>query len=87
MRALLFEVRSWDVPALGAVAGILGICALLASFVPGPLCGGCESDRSSAVGVACRSPVFLIGIQDLLISIIGSYFHSEPTEESFFRDS
>ena len=34
MRALLFEVRSWDVPTLGAVAGILGICALLASFVP-----------------------------------------------------
>jgi ABC-type antimicrobial peptide transport system permease subunit len=34
MRTLLFEVRSWDVPTLGAVAGILGICALLASFVP-----------------------------------------------------
>ena len=34
MRTLLFEVRTWDVPTLGAVAGILGICALLASFVP-----------------------------------------------------
>ena len=34
MRTLLFEVRSWDVPTLAAVAGILGICGLLASFVP-----------------------------------------------------
>jgi ABC-type antimicrobial peptide transport system permease subunit len=34
MRTLLFEVRSWDVPTLGAVAAVLGICALLASFFP-----------------------------------------------------
>jgi predicted permease len=34
IRGLLFGVRSWDVPTLGAVAGVLGICALLASFIP-----------------------------------------------------
>jgi len=34
MRKLLFQVRSWDVPTLAAVATILGICALLASFLP-----------------------------------------------------
>ena len=34
IRGLLFGVRSWDVPTLAAVAGVLGIAALLASFVP-----------------------------------------------------
>ena len=34
MRKLLFQVRSWDVPTLAAVAVILGICAFLASFLP-----------------------------------------------------
>ena len=34
MRTLLFEVRSWDVPTLSAVAAILVICSLLASFLP-----------------------------------------------------
>ena len=34
MRTLLFEVRSWDVPTLAAVAAILAISALLASFLP-----------------------------------------------------
>ena len=34
IRGLLFGVRSWDVPTLAAVAGLLGIAALLASFVP-----------------------------------------------------
>jgi predicted permease len=34
MRKLLFQVRSWDVPTLAAVAIILGICAFLASFLP-----------------------------------------------------
>ena len=34
MRGLLFGVRSWDVPTLAAVAGVLGIAALLASFLP-----------------------------------------------------
>ena len=34
MRTLLFEVRSWDVPTLSAVATILVICSLLASFLP-----------------------------------------------------
>jgi macrolide transport system ATP-binding/permease protein len=34
MGTLLFEVRSWDVPTLAAVAAILTIFALLASFVP-----------------------------------------------------
>jgi predicted permease len=34
IRGLLFGVRSWDVPTLAAVAGLLGISALLASFIP-----------------------------------------------------
>jgi predicted permease len=34
MRTLLFEVRSWDLPTLSAVAATLAICALLASFLP-----------------------------------------------------
>jgi ABC-type antimicrobial peptide transport system permease subunit len=34
MRGLLFGVGSWDVPTLASVAGILGIAALLASFIP-----------------------------------------------------
>jgi len=34
MRSLLFGVRAWDVPTLGLVAGVLGVFALMASFVP-----------------------------------------------------
>jgi macrolide transport system ATP-binding/permease protein len=34
MQALLFGVRSWDVPTLVAVAAVLSASALLASFVP-----------------------------------------------------
>ena len=34
MRKLLFGVQSWDVPTLIAVAGVLGISALVASFLP-----------------------------------------------------
>jgi macrolide transport system ATP-binding/permease protein len=34
MRGLLFGVRSWDVPTLAAVAGVLALSALLASYVP-----------------------------------------------------
>ena len=34
MRGLLFGVRSWDVPTLAAVAAVLGIAALLASYIP-----------------------------------------------------
>jgi macrolide transport system ATP-binding/permease protein len=34
MRTLLFEVRSWDIQTLSAVAAILVICSLLASFLP-----------------------------------------------------
>jgi macrolide transport system ATP-binding/permease protein len=34
IRGLLFGVRSWDVPTLAAVAGLLGVSAFLASFVP-----------------------------------------------------
>jgi ABC-type antimicrobial peptide transport system permease subunit len=34
MRGLLFEVQSWDVPTLAAVATVLGVSALLASYIP-----------------------------------------------------
>jgi macrolide transport system ATP-binding/permease protein len=34
MRALLFEVRSWDVATLGGVTAVLAAAALLASFLP-----------------------------------------------------
>jgi predicted permease len=34
MRGLLFGVHSWDIETLAAVAGALGIAALLASFIP-----------------------------------------------------
>jgi ABC-type antimicrobial peptide transport system permease subunit len=34
MESQLFEVSSWDVPTLGAVALVLSLSALLASFIP-----------------------------------------------------
>jgi macrolide transport system ATP-binding/permease protein len=34
MRGLLFEVRSWDVQTLATVASVLGISAVLASYLP-----------------------------------------------------
>jgi macrolide transport system ATP-binding/permease protein len=34
MRKLLFGVQSWDVPTLIAVASVLGVSALVASFIP-----------------------------------------------------
>jgi macrolide transport system ATP-binding/permease protein len=34
MRGLLFGMRSWDVPTLAAVAAVLAISALLASYIP-----------------------------------------------------
>jgi ABC-type lipoprotein release transport system permease subunit len=34
MRNLLFGIRSWDLPTIAAVAAVLGISALLASYVP-----------------------------------------------------
>jgi predicted permease len=34
MRGLLFGVRAWDVQTLAAVAAVLGISALLASYIP-----------------------------------------------------
>jgi predicted permease len=34
MRKLLFGVHSWDVPTLAAVAVVLGVSALLASYIP-----------------------------------------------------
>ena len=34
MRGLLFGIRAWDVPTLAAVAGVLGVAALLASYIP-----------------------------------------------------
>jgi len=34
LRGLLFGVRSWDIPTLAIVAGLLSLAALLASLVP-----------------------------------------------------
>jgi predicted permease len=34
IRGLLFGVRSWDAATLGAVSAVLGVSALLASFIP-----------------------------------------------------
>ena len=34
MRKLLFGVESWDVPTLAAVAFVLAVAALLASYIP-----------------------------------------------------
>jgi predicted permease len=34
IRRLLFGLSSWDVPTLAAVTGMLGVAALLASFIP-----------------------------------------------------
>ena len=34
MRGLLFGVRSWDLPTLAVVAVVLGVAALLASYIP-----------------------------------------------------
>ncbi len=34
LRGVLFGVRSWDVATLAAVAGVLGLASLLASFIP-----------------------------------------------------
>jgi ABC-type lipoprotein release transport system permease subunit len=34
MGSLLFGVRSWDVATLLAVAALLGVSALLASYIP-----------------------------------------------------
>ncbi|MFL6464061.1 MAG: FtsX-like permease family protein, partial [Bryobacteraceae bacterium] len=34
IRGLLFGVRSWDMPTLAAVAAVLGIASLLASYIP-----------------------------------------------------
>jgi macrolide transport system ATP-binding/permease protein len=34
MRGLLFGVSSWDVPTLASVAAVLGLSALLASYIP-----------------------------------------------------
>jgi len=34
IRSLLFGVSAWDVSTLGAVAGLLGVCAMVASYFP-----------------------------------------------------
>jgi ABC-type antimicrobial peptide transport system permease subunit len=34
MKSLLFGVRAWDGWTLAGVAGVLGMCALLASLIP-----------------------------------------------------
>jgi ABC-type antimicrobial peptide transport system permease subunit len=34
LRSLLFGVQAWDVPTLISVAVVLGMCALLASYLP-----------------------------------------------------
>jgi ABC-type antimicrobial peptide transport system permease subunit len=34
IRSLLFGVTAWDISTLGAVAGTLAVCAMLASYFP-----------------------------------------------------
>jgi len=34
MAAQLYGIKSWDIPALGAAAGALGVCAFLATVIP-----------------------------------------------------
>jgi ABC-type antimicrobial peptide transport system permease subunit len=34
MSGLLFGVTAWDLETLGVVAGVLGVSAILASFIP-----------------------------------------------------
>jgi ABC-type antimicrobial peptide transport system permease subunit len=34
MRSLLFGTRAWDIPTLAAVAAVLALSALLASYIP-----------------------------------------------------
>jgi predicted permease len=34
IRSLLFGVKAWDLSTLGTVAGVLGVCAMLASYFP-----------------------------------------------------
>jgi ABC-type antimicrobial peptide transport system permease subunit len=34
IRSLLFGVTTWDLSTLGAVAGLLAVCAMLASYFP-----------------------------------------------------
>jgi macrolide transport system ATP-binding/permease protein len=34
MRSLLFGVAAWDLPTLAAVSAVLGVSALIASFLP-----------------------------------------------------
>ena len=34
LRGLLFGIHPWDLPTLGGVAAVLGVSALLASYIP-----------------------------------------------------
>jgi ABC-type antimicrobial peptide transport system permease subunit len=34
LRGLLFQIRSWDISTLALVAIVLGVAALLASYIP-----------------------------------------------------
>ena len=51
MRGLLFGVQAWDVPTLGAVAVVLGVAALAASYVPARRAASVNASESW-----CRKP-------------------------------
>jgi macrolide transport system ATP-binding/permease protein len=34
MRKLLFDTQAWDEPTLACIAVVLGVCAMLASYIP-----------------------------------------------------
>jgi ascorbate-specific PTS system EIIC-type component UlaA len=51
MRKLLFGVQAWDAGTLVAVAVVLGVSAMLASFYSGAAGGFGESDGGVAGGV------------------------------------
>ncbi len=55
MRTLLFDTSPWDVTTLAAVAAVLAIAAMLASYIPAQACGVGESDRGATSGVGLRS--------------------------------
>ena len=47
MRTLLFGTEPWDAPTLAGVAVVLGVAALVASFIPARRAASVESDRGA----------------------------------------